>query len=48
MMLLVSSVAVAAEIHWRVLNAQGALAPGATVTVNGLDQAVQFTVKVNF
>lgn len=40
-MLWVSSVAIAAEIHGRVVNAQGGPAPGATVTVSGKDQALR-------
>jgi hypothetical protein len=41
MILLVPSVAAAAEIHGRVVNAQGGPAPGATVTVSGKDQALR-------
>ena len=41
MILLVSSVAVAAEIHGRVLNAQGGPVPGATITVSGKHQGLR-------
>jgi len=41
MILLGASAAVAAEIHGRVLNAQGGPAPGATIIVSGKDQALR-------